>query len=239
MFEEVKLSLDRRDFLRTASGTVLFLSVGGSALGAPAVSEGPVLASIGYWGGAPRGSRRFSTGSYALSSTTDHLAGDPRLLRAGARIGVRSFYRAPQHRNREVSLAVDVLYATGEGSVPFHAWSYERHGATPAKAAQRSTFTSPVDALATLDFVIHRGSEQQRISFSSNTNEGVGLRPGVYFIAFHEVGVPIAIDWSRISIREGVTPGGENSDGVLTMTSLGAEIPVPFSYLVIAVETAG
>ncbi|HET9424173.1 MAG TPA: hypothetical protein VFO55_02290 [Gemmatimonadaceae bacterium] len=199
-----------------------------------------MLASIGYWGGAPRGARRFSAGSYAgLSATTDHLAGDPRLLRAGARIGVRSFYRAPQHRHRDVSLAVDVLYATGEGSVPFHAWSYERHGATPAKAAQRSTFTAPVDALATLDFVIHRGSEQQRISFSSNTNEGVGLRPGVYFLALHEIGDPTAIDWSRISIREGLTPGGVHPDGVLTMTSLGAETPVPFSYLVIAVESAG
>jgi hypothetical protein len=236
---DMSSSLNRRVFLRTTSGTVVFLSLGAPSLFAAQAAEGPNLVSVGYWAGAPRGARRTSSrSSSVLTSSSDLTSGDPRFLRDGVRIGVRSFYRAPQYRGRAGSFALDILYGTDSGSVPFQAWTFEQHGAMPAKKSQRSSFRSPVDALTTLDFVVRRGEEEQRISFSSNTSEGIPLRPGVYVIAFREADQTDAIDWSRIVVREGLTPGEENADGVLAMTSFGEEHPLPFNYLVIAVESA-
>lgn len=173
--------------------------------------------------------------SGALIGSEQLTGGDPRLLRNGARIGVRSFHRAAGRQ--PVSFALDVLYETENGTVPFHAWSYTESGSGSVSAAQRVTFNAPVDALSTLDFVVRRGEESQTLRFSVHGTEGtIPLRPGVYFIALYESAGEPRVQWNGISLRDGKTPGG--AEDVLASVVFGEEREVPFNYVTISVETA-
>jgi hypothetical protein len=238
MLETSAVSLNRRTFLRTTSGVVVFFSLGARELIASPVPDAPLVASVGFWGGVPAAARRYSLGRAAtLTSSADLTSGDPRLLRTGVRIGVRSFFRAESRRTSPASFALDVLYQTEAGAIPFYAWSFRHDGGTASRVAQRSSFTAAVDALTTLDLVVRSADKEQTISFSSNTGTGVPLRPGVYAIAFHE-GSAEPIDWSAVSVRDGVAVGGAHPEGVLAVRRFGEELPAPFSYLILCVDPA-
>ena len=237
------LSLDRRRFIHLGSAATFFLAITGKAAARPLraqVTEEIAVASVGYWAAAPRAMSRFRSSSAPyLVPAQSLLSGDPRFFRAGARVGVWGFWRVEEARTRPASFELDVLYDSEEGKIPFHAWSFRRDASQRGSRGQRVTFNAPVDALGTLDFIVRHGASEQLLPFTVNTADAVPLRPGYYFIAFAEGDAPLAIDWTRVRLREGARPGAFDESGeslLVTEGSFGELVPVAFNYLVVYVD---
>lgn len=239
----VDLSLDRRHFIRLGSAATFFMALSGKAIARPLrarVTEEIAVASVGYWGGAPRAVSRFRSSSAPyLVPAQSLLTGDPRFFRAGARVGVWGFWRVEEARTRPASFELDVLYDSEEGKIPFHAWSFRRDASQRGTRGQRVTFNAPVDAMGTLDFIVRHDASEQLLPFTVNSADAVPLRPGYYFIAFAEGNEPLAIDWTRVRLREGARPGAFDESGeslLVTEGAFGDPAPVPFNYLVVYVD---
>ena len=229
---------NRRDFIRISSGALVVASLGSSRELLAAEQNLPA-ASVGFWAGVPKESRRFElSGLPYLVPAESILNGDPSFFRGGARAHVRGVWRPEAVRDRAASFAMDVLYDADGQKVPFYAWSFaNRSDRSPAFRSSNIAFNVPVDALGTLDLVLSAPDGPRSIRFSVNSGAGtLKLRPGYYFVALPEGPTEQAIDWTRVRVREGALPYlmDQNGQGVLSTAGFaGREEAVPFSYLVL------
>lgn len=232
----------RRDFIKLSSGVILAATVGGTDRLYAATTGAPPVVSVGYWAGVPKVARRFRSASQAyLAPASSLLTGDPGFFATGARIAVRGLWRPEHLRTSAASLTIDAMFDVDGTKVPFFAWSYAANASvTRESRSSNVTFDVPVDALGTLDLVVHRSGERQAIRFSVNSAaDTLMLRPGFYFLAL-ETGEQV-VDWSRVKIRDGVIPYQLDPKGAgVLSTAMFAddEQPVSFSYLVLWIDVA-
>lgn len=274
MSHDTAVLLHRREFMILGSVAV----AGAAASGLPqqvmraVAGSHPVslpIVSLGYWDGS-FDKTRLGAGSsetmHRLASAVSARSAD-RALDGSVRVSVNGFWRAEYHRQKPVSVALNVMFPVGDERIPFHAWSHTTHRGV-AKNAPPPQFVVPVDARHPIELNIEmrmpagstppalarvkrflslddRNDEQRNGSGAcilalDSRSSSIKLNRGVYFIALQEDPRDASPNWSAVRMRDPHAPGALDASGagILVQGGLLGLEPVPFSYLMISVDKA-
>ncbi|HXH39443.1 MAG TPA: hypothetical protein VNN08_12510 [Thermoanaerobaculia bacterium] len=268
-----RLLLHRRQFVLLSSIAVAGAAASGlpqRALRTVAGADPATLpiVSLGYWDGSLD---KASLGTappdrfHRLASAASARSAD-RALDGSARININGFWRAAQHRQKPVSIGLNVLFPAGGERLPFHAWSHATSRGV-ARNAPPPHFVVPVDARHPIELNVEmrmpagattpalarvkrflslddRNAQQQKSGTCSlaldSRSSSLKLNRGVYFVALQEDPRDQAPNWASVRMLDPHAPGALDASGpgVLVQGGLVGYEPVPFSYLMISVNKA-
>jgi hypothetical protein len=240
-------SMHRRDFVRLSSATLVaaaatsFLPTGiGTLAGLNAVNP---LLSVGF-------SEPAAGEVLPVVSASRLGGGDSRLARTGAKVTVHGLRRGSTARSGQ-GVHLNALFAVGESTVPYLAWSEAGSGSGRVKfqvpPSEQLTFSidrrrltnlkgvRPSEVHHYLGYTSAAAGEIPRAELDVNgkgmcilavNGSGPSLRPGTYFLALRNHRSDREPNWASMTV----------DPQTLTLSHLGR--PVKLDYLVVSVDLA-
>lgn len=223
-----KNHVNRREFIVTGSLVVAGLSMPTIASAAKQTNSALPL-SIGFLA---------QTGQTTFQAADGVLSGDPTLFSRGARF---SFRGMQPFSSDDLSVFIDVLFKTDQGTFPFFALTHIsrkkfRSTSNPANV----TIDVPTQGTVDLSLTVRHGpggDAVKVISFAVNTaGNALKLNRGTYIFAFTDRN----LDWSTVRLADGANPATfiTGAPPLLVRTNAGQEVNFDYAVLVVRAATS-